>query len=150
MSPPWKSMMTSKPVWAIIVAHFAENWGFYTLLTGMPTFMKDVLGKNNSFTIIALVLIFDVRNFPPQIGYKLDQAGFLAAFPYLLMAGIVQSAGVLADYARTKGRLSTTAVRKLFTCGSYSCQFIFMSLAALFMNRGGSITCISLSLGCGG
>ena len=71
MAPPWKSMMTSKPVWAIIIAHFSENWGFYTLLTGMPTFMKDVLG------------------------YKLDQAGFLAAFPYLLMAGIVQSAGIL-------------------------------------------------------
>ena len=149
MSPPWKSMMTSKPVWAIIVAHFAENWGFYTLLTGMPTFMKDVLGKNIPFSIFQ-GLIFKVRHFLPQIGYKLDQAGFLAAFPYLLMAGIVQSAGVLADYARTKGRLSTTAVRKLFTCGSYSCQFIFMSLAALFMNRGGSITCISLSLGCGG
>ena len=79
MATPWKAMFTSKPVWAIIVAHFAENWGFYTLLTGMPTFMKDVLG------------------------YKLDQAGFLAAFPYLLMAGIVQSAGILADYARTKG-----------------------------------------------
>ena len=30
-----------------------------------------------------------------MLGYKLDQAGFLAAFPYLLMAGIVQSAGVL-------------------------------------------------------
>jgi hypothetical protein len=29
----------SKPVWAIIVAHFAENWGFYTLLTGLPMFM---------------------------------------------------------------------------------------------------------------
>ena len=42
MAPPWKSMMTSKPVWAIIIAHFSENWGFYTLLTGMPTFMKDV------------------------------------------------------------------------------------------------------------
>ena len=126
MNTPWKAIMTSKPVWAIIVAHFAENWGFYTLLTGMPTFMKDVLG------------------------YKLDQAGFLAAFPYLLMAAIVQSAGVLADYARTKGRLTTTQVRKLFTCGSYTCQFIFMSLTALMMNRGGAITCISLSLGCGG
>ena len=34
MSPPWKAMMTSKAVWAIIIAHFAENWGFYTLLTG--------------------------------------------------------------------------------------------------------------------
>jgi len=128
MAPPWKSMMTSKPVWAIIIAHFSENWGFYTLLTGMPTFMKDVLG------------------------YKLDQAGFLAAFPYLLMAGIVQSAGILADYARTKGRLSTTAVRKLFTCGSYACQFVFMSLTALLLTEGGggTITFISLSLGCGG
>jgi len=40
--------------------------------------------------------------------FKLDATGFLAALPYLLMAGIVQSAGILADYARTKGRMSTT------------------------------------------
>lgn len=126
MSPPWKSMMTSPAVWAIIVAHFAENWGFYTLLTGLPMFMKDILG------------------------YKLDQAGFLAAVPYLLMAVIVQSAGVLADFARTKGRLTTTQVRKLFTCGSYLCQTIFMTLTAALMVRGAAITCISLSLGCGG
>ena len=31
--PPWKAMMTSRAVWAIIIAHFTENWGFYTLLT---------------------------------------------------------------------------------------------------------------------
>ena len=43
--------------------------------------------------------------------YKMDQAGFLAALPYLLMACIVQSAGVLADLARTRGRLSTTQVK---------------------------------------
>ena len=41
----------------------------------------------------------------------MDQAGFLAALPYLLMACIVQSAGVLADLARTRGRLSTTQVK---------------------------------------
>ena len=40
----------------------------------------------------------------------MDQAGFLAAMPYLLMACIVQSAGFLADLARTKGRLTTTEV----------------------------------------
>lgn len=28
------------PVWAIVSAHFCENWGFYTLLTQLPTFMK--------------------------------------------------------------------------------------------------------------
>ena len=40
---PWKSMFTSKAVWAIIVAHFAENWGFYTLLTGLPMFLTGWL-----------------------------------------------------------------------------------------------------------
>ena len=47
---------------------------------------------------------------PDVLDYRIDKAGFLAAFPYLLMAVIVQSAGVLADLARTKGRLTTTQV----------------------------------------
>ena len=65
-SPPWRAMLTSKPVWAIIIAHFTENWGFYTLLTSLPMFMRDVLE------------------------YSLDAAGILAAFPYILMAVVVQ------------------------------------------------------------
>ena len=47
------------------------------------------------------------------LDYRIDKAGFLAAFPYLLMAIIVQSAGVLADLARTKGRLTTTQVMQV-------------------------------------
>ena len=55
-------------------------------------------------------------SFPPDVlDYRIDKAGFLAAFPYLLMALIVQSAGVLADYARTKGRLTTTQVQDLYS-----------------------------------
>ena len=37
---PWKAILTSPPVWAIVVSHFTDNWGFYTLLTQLPTFMK--------------------------------------------------------------------------------------------------------------
>lgn len=37
---PWKSILTSAPVWAIVASHFSENWGFYTLLTQLPKFMK--------------------------------------------------------------------------------------------------------------
>jgi hypothetical protein len=37
---PWSKFLTSPAVWAIIVAHFSENWGFYTLLTQLPIFMK--------------------------------------------------------------------------------------------------------------
>lgn len=38
-SLPWKAMFTSTAVWAIVASHFSENWGFYTLLTQLPTFL---------------------------------------------------------------------------------------------------------------
>lgn len=37
---PWKAIFTSKAVYAIVAANFSENWGFYTLLTQLPTFLK--------------------------------------------------------------------------------------------------------------
>jgi len=43
---PWKEFATSLPVWAIIVAHVTENWGWYTLLTQLPTYLKTVLDFN--------------------------------------------------------------------------------------------------------
>uniref|UniRef100_A0ACB8GDG3 Uncharacterized protein n=1 Tax=Sphaerodactylus townsendi TaxID=933632 RepID=A0ACB8GDG3_9SAUR len=42
-SVPWGAMLTSLPLWAIVVAHFSYNWTFYTLLTLLPTYMKDIL-----------------------------------------------------------------------------------------------------------
>lgn len=45
VTPPWKSIFTSAAVWAIVVSHFAENWGFYTLLTQLPTFLSGKTKK---------------------------------------------------------------------------------------------------------
>ncbi|KAL8172660.1 UNVERIFIED_CONTAM: hypothetical protein K2H54_005622 [Gekko kuhli] len=57
-SVPWAAMLTSLPLWAIVVAHFSYNWTFYTLLTLLPTYMKEILK-------------FDVqevrRSTPPQL-----------------------------------------------------------------------------------
>lgn len=39
---PWKAIFTSTAVYAIIASHFSENWGFYTLLTQLPTFLKGI------------------------------------------------------------------------------------------------------------
>lgn len=36
---PWKEIFTSKAVYAICASHFAENWGFYTMLTQLPSFL---------------------------------------------------------------------------------------------------------------
>ena len=43
---PWGKILTSRPVWAIVVTHMCANWGTYTFLTNIPTYMKEVLKFN--------------------------------------------------------------------------------------------------------
>ncbi|CAH1796872.1 unnamed protein product [Owenia fusiformis] len=122
---PWLAIFTSGPVWAIVVAHFVENWGYYTLLTEMPTFMKDALLFN------------------------LQEAGFLAAVPYLVLAFVVISAGQLADYLR-RNHLSTTIVRKIFTGAAFILQAVFLVTAAYIMTPGPAVACMTLAVAIGG
>lgn len=77
---PWKCIAGSKAVWAICIANFCENWGFYTFLTQLPKYLK---GKNVNTTLFALInrpnfrhlrLQFKhvrVPNCPPLFGYGL-------------------------------------------------------------------------------
>lgn len=43
---PWRSILKSAPFWAILVAHMGQNYGYETLMTELPTFMKQVLHFN--------------------------------------------------------------------------------------------------------
>ncbi|KAK6050696.1 transporter, major facilitator family protein, partial [Cooperia oncophora] len=92
-SIPWKAIVTSKPVWAIIVANFARSWTFYLLLQNQLTYMKEALDMN------------------------ISDSGMLAALPHAVMGIVVLFGGQLADYLRSNKILSTTAVRKIFNCG---------------------------------
>lgn len=80
---------------------------------------------------------------------QLSQAGLISALPYMLMAIVVQLAGFLADYFRAT-YLSTTVVRKLFTCVAFLSQTIFMLCAAYVSTPGWAIACITFSVGLGG
>lgn len=40
---PWKAVFTSRPFLALLVVHCAQNWGFWTLLTEIPSYMKGAL-----------------------------------------------------------------------------------------------------------
>jgi len=42
---PWLKLLTSPAVWAIMVANFCYGVGFFTLLTCMPTYFKQVLPR---------------------------------------------------------------------------------------------------------
>ncbi|XP_049766857.1 vesicular glutamate transporter 2-like [Schistocerca cancellata] len=122
---PWGKFLTSMPVWSIVMAHFCENWGFYTLLTQLPTFMKDAMHFN------------------------LKEAGFMSALPYLVMAIILQFSGHLADWLMRRQILSTTMVRKVFNCGAFVAQTVFMLAATNVLTPVGSTVFLTLAVGLG-
>lgn len=39
---PWKALLTSQAVYAIVISQAALNWGFNTMLTHMPTFLSGL------------------------------------------------------------------------------------------------------------
>lgn len=40
---PWKHFLTSIPFLAILIAHMCQNFGYYTLLTEIPSYMNAIL-----------------------------------------------------------------------------------------------------------
>jgi len=86
---PWRKILTSVPVWALAVALFANDWGFYTLASCIPLFMFDVLG------------------------FDMSKNGTLSAVPFLASFAMIPF-GFLQDWLRAPGRLSTNVVRKIF------------------------------------
>lgn len=46
MPVPLRSVLRSPPFWAILVANTGHTWGFYTLLTDLPLYMKNMLQEN--------------------------------------------------------------------------------------------------------
>jgi len=43
-APTILELLRHRPVWAIIVAHFCNNWSLYVLLSWLPTFVSEGLG----------------------------------------------------------------------------------------------------------
>ncbi|KAG8513193.1 Sialin, partial [Galemys pyrenaicus] len=90
-SVPWVPMLKSLPLWAIVVAHFSYNWTFYTLLTLLPTYMKEILRFN------------------------VQENGLLSALPYFGCWLCMILSGQAADTLREKWNFSTISVRRIFS-----------------------------------
>jgi len=106
---PIKAIFTSVPFYAILIVHCCQNWGFYTLLTEMPTYLSQILH-------------FDIKT-----------NGFLSALPYVCMWIFANASSQIADYLRTKSILSTGMTRKVFN----SLAFIIPALALILIRYAG-------------
>ena len=56
LSAPWKDFAKSKGVWAMFLAHAANNWGLYNNLSWTPTFYAEQYGLNVKESAILLVV----------------------------------------------------------------------------------------------
>ncbi|PZC72560.1 hypothetical protein B5X24_HaOG210936 [Helicoverpa armigera] len=91
MPVPWKRMLLSPPVWAIIITHGASVFGYFTVVNQLPSYIESILHFN------------------------IKHNGLLSSLPYLGKYLCALASSVLADWLRRSGKLSTTAARKLFT-----------------------------------
>jgi ACS family sodium-dependent inorganic phosphate cotransporter len=55
-SAPWKGFAQSKGVWAMFLAHAANNWGLYNTLSWTPTFYAEQYGLNVKESAVLLVV----------------------------------------------------------------------------------------------
>ncbi|KAK7591310.1 hypothetical protein V9T40_002923 [Parthenolecanium corni] len=105
---PWASLLTSWPVWAIVISHTGHNWGFWLLLSEMPTFIHEVLGFN------------------------IKSDGFTSALPYLVMWLLQFPVMYIADELVKRRILSISFSRKLWnTIGMWGTSISLVVLGYL-------------------
>ncbi|KAK9502974.1 hypothetical protein O3M35_011645 [Rhynocoris fuscipes] len=86
---PWKSILTSVPLWGLIIAQIGHDWGLFTIITDLPKYMKSVMH------------------------FSITQNGLLSAAPYLVMWLFAIISGWIVDWLVKKG-FSVSVVRKIF------------------------------------
>ncbi|XP_037700408.1 probable small intestine urate exporter isoform X2 [Choloepus didactylus] len=90
-SLPFKAMLKSLPLWAIIVSYFCRFWGSYTLTAYTPTYLSSELQVN------------------------LKDSGILSSLPFLAGFIFIILGGMLADFLLSRKILRLITIRKLFT-----------------------------------
>ncbi|XP_034245145.1 putative inorganic phosphate cotransporter [Thrips palmi] len=90
-SIPWFAILSSMPVWALIIGQLGHDWALFTLGTELPKYMKSVLG------------------------YKVTENGLISALPNLATWLCAFFSGWLSDWLIRTERISIGVHRKLFT-----------------------------------
>ncbi|XP_063824890.1 putative inorganic phosphate cotransporter [Ostrinia nubilalis] len=88
---PWKALLRSVPLWALIIAGIGHDWGYFTMVTDLPKYMTDVLKFN------------------------IKSTGILSALPYVAMWIASFFFGLLCDFCVKRGYHSIKNARKIYT-----------------------------------
>ncbi|GJQ83269.1 Picot [Trypoxylus dichotomus] len=124
---PWKSIVTALPFWAILIAHMGHNYGYETLMTELPTYMKQVLKFN------------------------IKSNGTLSALPYLAMWLFSMAISHVADWMLVSGHFTHTAVRKIINgIGQYGPAIALTAAAFTGCDRWLTVAILTIGVGLNG
>lgn len=120
---PWKSVFTSLPFYAILIAHTCSNWGWYMVLIELPTYMKSVLGFN------------------------ISENAHLTALPFLCMWIFSLVLSKTLDALRARKTISTTFARKVGTLIACLVPMgCFLALSYIGCQRGVAVLLMTLAV----
>lgn len=123
MPVPWRHLLVSLPVWAIVITHATSVFGYFTVVNQLPTYIESILH-------------FNVKH-----------NGLLSSLPYLGKYLCALASSVLADWLRRTGKLSTTTARKLFTGFAVGLPgFLMIAQASMGTSRVWAITIFTSAL----
>ncbi|KAL4614749.1 hypothetical protein ACB092_07G075600 [Castanea dentata] len=120
---PWKKILLSLPVWAIVVNNFTFHYGLYVLMNWLPTY------------------------FEKGLQLSLQEMGSSKMMPYFNMFIFSNIGGVVADHLITKRILSVTRIRKLLNTVGFLVASLAFILLPLFRTSSGAVFCSSVALG---
>ncbi|XP_056640310.1 putative inorganic phosphate cotransporter [Diorhabda sublineata] len=120
---PWKSIFTSLPMISLIVAHCGQNWGFWTLLTEIPSFMEKILKQN------------------------ITSNSLLSALPYFVMWVMTFVFSPLADMIVDKKIVRLITSRKIFNTIGLGCPAITLLTLIWIDSKWGTIAVLVIAMG---
>nr|XP_027217377.1 sialin-like isoform X2 [Penaeus vannamei] len=124
---PWRAIITSGPVWACVVMAWGGCFGFYALLTELPTYLANIQH-------------FDMSN-----------SGVLSALPYVCLWVIALLWGALMDRLYASGHLSVRRIRRLSTAfASYTPAVALVVMCFVNCNSTLAIVVLCVAVGCTG
>ncbi|KAL1129024.1 hypothetical protein AAG570_013556 [Ranatra chinensis] len=87
---PWKSILSSGPVWSLALVQFGHDWGLFTVATDLPKYTKGI------------------------IHFSITDNGVLSAAPYLMMCLFANICGWIVDWLIGPKEINLNIVRKIF------------------------------------
>lgn len=104
---PWRNVLRRGPVWALMIAMFANNWTYFLFLSWLPTYMMKVHG-------------FSIR-----------EMGVYATFPYIAQMIIGNISAWLTDAALAHGARRTVARKMVQSISFGGAALCLMSIPYL-------------------